>query len=335
MVALDDSRGHAETTRTMRALQLLSLAGIALTSLLAWMLAGRMLDPIRRIRTAADTISVADLSRRVPEGGPDELAALSLTVNAMLDRVETAYRIQRDFLDDVGHELRTPLTVVQANLDLLPQDPAERAEVTRIMQDELSRMTRIVEDLLTLARADRPDFLQTGPVEVSDLVLDVEAKIEVVADREWVVYPDAEGVAVLDRHRITQALVQFCANAVRFTGPGDRIEIGCAVREPGQPTVPDQLICPASPPDPEHERDVRRLLWWVRDSGPGVPEGQEELIFQRFHTASGQLRDGRGGTGLGLAIVSTIASSHGGRAFVFNLPAGGAAFCIVVPFVSP
>lgn len=335
VVAVDDSSAHEDAARVTDLLLLTSAGGLVLTALMAWILAGRMLEPVRRIREAADTISADDLSRRVPVDGPDEVAALAHTVNAMLERVEDAYRIQRDFLDDVGHELRTPLTVVQGNLDLLPEDPLERTETTRIVQDELSRMTRIVEDLLTLARVDRPDFLRPAPTELSDLVLDVEAKIEVVADRAWAVLPYAEGEAVLDQHRITQALMQFCSNAVRFTRPDDRIEIGCRIIGPGEPTVRDDEVDGPVLHTPDHEHDLRRILWWVRDCGAGIPAGEEESIFQRFHTARGQLRDGRGGTGLGLAIVSTIARAHDGRAFAYNAVGGGAAFCIVVPFVAP
>ena len=166
-------------------------------------------------------------------------------------------------------------------------------------------------------------------------MLDVEAKIDVIADRDWRVLPYAEGVARLDQHRITQALMQFCSNAVRFTGPGDTIEIGCRILEPGDPPVPDGFAAGPVAPSPKREDYRRRLLWWVRDSGPGIPPGEEESIFQRFHTARGQLRDGRGGTGLGLAIVSTIAKAHGGRAFAFNAEGGGAVFCIVVPLIAP
>ncbi|MDV7999701.1 HAMP domain-containing sensor histidine kinase [Rhodococcus sp. IEGM 1408] len=334
VVAINNQDTQGETDNVADFLLSTSAGGLALSALFAWLIAGRMIVPVRRIREAAETISAADLSRRVPVDGPDEIVSLAETVNAMLDRVEDAYRTQREFLDDAGHELRTPLTVVQGNLDLMPEDPEERAETTRIMQDELSRMTRIVEDLLTLARSDRPDFLRTSPTDVADLVLDVEAKIEVIADREWSVMPYAEGVALLDQHRITQALVQFCSNAVRFTRPGDPIEIGCRVIAPGDPTIAEGLAVGPLPAPPRNETYRRRLLWWVRDNGPGIPPGEEESVFERFHTARGQLRDGRGGTGLGLAIVATIAQAHGGRAFVYNAKGGGAAFCIVVPFVA-
>lgn len=333
VVAINDLDTRTESARVAELLVFTSIGGLVLSALMAWVIAGRMLVPVRQIREAADTISADDLSRRVPTDGPDEMVALADTVNAMLERVEDAYSTQREFLDDAGHELRTPLTVVQGNLDLLPEDPDERAETTRIMQDELSRMTRIVEDLLTLARADRPDFLRVTANDVTDLLLDIEAKIDVMADREWTVLPYGEGLAMLDEHRITQALLQFCSNAVRFTRPGDRIEVGCRVIEPGDPTVSPDAAADTPPSGPAGEDRVRRLLWWVRDRGAGIPQGEETSIFERFHTARGQLRDGRGGTGLGLAIVSTIARAHRGRAFAFNARGGGAAFCMVVPFV--
>ena len=333
VVAVNDRGSSSETWRVTESLLWASAGGMILSAFLAWWIAGRMIVPVRRIREAAETISAADLSRRVPVEGPDEIVSLADTVNEMLERVEDAYRTQREFLDDAGHELRTPLTVVQGNLDLMPEDPEGRAEAARVMQDELSRMTRIVEDLLTLARADRPDFLLTSPTEVSELILDIEAKVDVLADRDWSVHPYAEGVARLDPHRITQALMQFCSNAVRFTRDGDRIEIGCRIIEPGEPTLRESIVEGTPPTESAGERDRRRLLWWVRDRGAGIPPGEEESIFERFHTARGQLRDGRGGTGLGLAIVSTIARAHGGRAFAFNASGGGAAFCLVIPFV--
>src|SRR5690625_2769002 len=281
VVAINDRGAYDEIARVSDYLIYTSAGGMVVSALLAWWIAGRMIVPVRRIREAAETISAADLSRRVPAEGPAEIVSLADTVNAMLERVEDSYRTHREFLDDAGHELRTPLTVVQGNLDLMPEDPEERADSLRLIQDELSRMTRIVEDLLTLARADRPDFLRTAPTDITELVLDVEAKMEVVADRDWRVLPHAEGVALLDQHRITQALVQFCSNAVRFTGPGDRIEIGCRVVEPGEPTIPEGIAAGAAPEQPPRKAYRRRLLWWVRDRGSGIPPGEEESIDRK------------------------------------------------------
>lgn len=322
VIAVQTSETHRDIVRVMQQVVFAMAIGLVVTALVSWALAAWVLAPIRKVRTAANTISADDLHRRVPVQGADEFVALANTVNAMLDRVEMAYQTQRDFLDDAGHELRTPLTVVQGYLDMLPEDPGERTATVRLIQDELSRMTRIVEDLLVLARSRRPDFLRPTLVELEALVLDVEMKAEVTADRIWDVRPLASGLALLDGQRITQALLQFTANAVRFTQPGSRIEIGCRILNSDEP-VPHGLESPGMGP---------RIHWWVRDTGPGIPAGQEAVIFQRFATARGQLRDRRGGTGLGLAIVASIAAGHDGIAAAANAPGGGAYFAITVPW---
>ena len=135
VVAVNDLGTAAETRRVAESLFWASAGGMIISALLAWWIAGRMIVPVRRIREAAEKISAADLSRRVPADGPDEIVSLADTVNEMLERVEDAYRTQREFLDDAGHELRTPLTVVQGNLDLMPEDAEWRAATTRVMQD--------------------------------------------------------------------------------------------------------------------------------------------------------------------------------------------------------
>lgn len=325
LIAVSDRSQRDDIVDVIELVIVAMLLGLVVAAGLSWLLSGWVLQPVRKVRRAADRISADELSRRVPIGGADEFVALATTVNAMLDRVEAAYQTQREFLDDAGHELRTPLTVVQGYLDMLPEEPEERRETLHLIQDELSRMTRIVEDLLVLARSRRPDFLRRSAVELEDLALEIEMKAEVTADRIWDVRPEASGEAWLDRHRITQALLQFASNAVRYTDAGSRIEIGCRIIAAGEP-MPLGLESPG---------EGRRIHWWVRDHGRGIPAGQEELIFQRFATARGQLRDRRGGTGLGLAIVATIAAAHGGIAAAANAPGGGAYFCITVPFRTP
>ena len=321
VIAVNTDAATENVNQVMRLVVFAMAVGLLVTALLSWAMAAWVLAPVRKVRKAAEKISADDLHRRVPVQGADEFVALAQTVNAMLDRVELAYQTQREFLDDAGHELRTPLTVVQGYLDMLPEDPVERADTLRLIQDELSRMTRIVEDLLVLARSRRPDFLRPSLVELEALALDVELKAEVTADRVWDVRPEACGTAWLDGQRITQALLQFAANAVRFTSPGARIEIGCRILSADEP-VPLGLDSPGM---------GERIHWWVRDSGAGIPEGQESVIFQRFATARGQLRDRRGGTGLGLAIVASIAAGHDGIAGAANAPGGGAYFAITVP----
>ena len=133
---------------------------------LAWLIAGRVLAPVRELEETARSITESDLTHRLVVNGDDELARLAATFNAMLDRVEGAFRSQRQFIDDAGHELRTPITVIRGHLELLGDDPTERAEVRTIVIDELDRMSRMVNDLLLLARAERPDFLRLAEVDI-------------------------------------------------------------------------------------------------------------------------------------------------------------------------
>ena len=110
----------------------------------------------------ARSISETDLTRRIPVSGRDEIAELARTFNAMLDRLEAAFATQRAFVSDASHELRTPITIVRGHLELLGDDPQERRETIALVTDELDRMSRFVDDLLLLAKAERDDFLRVG-----------------------------------------------------------------------------------------------------------------------------------------------------------------------------
>jgi two-component system, OmpR family, sensor kinase len=205
------------------------------------------------VRQAAAEITEDDLTRRIPVSGNDDVAALARQFNSMLDRLERSFRLQRQFLDDASHELRTPITIVRGHLELMGDSPAERAEVVRLCTDELDRMARLVEDLLLLVKAERPDFLRPVAVSLPELTSDIDAKLRALGDRRWVLESIAEGEAVLDPQRITQALVQLASNAVKHTGSGDTIRFGSAV---------DGVVS-----------------FWVADSGPGVRD--ESLLFSR------------------------------------------------------
>ena len=158
--------------------------------------------------------------------GRDEIGALAETFNEMLDRIESAYTTQRQFVDDAGHELRTPITVVRGHLELLPDDPEERAKTLALVDSELVRMGRIVSDLLMLAKAEQPDFVVGRSVDVAALVLDIESKVQALGDRRWLLMEVAEGHAVLDPERVTQAILQLASNAVAHTEDGSTIRLG-------------------------------------------------------------------------------------------------------------
>uniref|UniRef100_UPI001E65AC12 sensor histidine kinase n=1 Tax=Microbacterium sp. UFMG61 TaxID=2745935 RepID=UPI001E65AC12 len=285
-----------------------ALIGLLLSSGVAWLVAGQILAPVREVYRVARDISEHDLTARVPVEGTDDIAAVAATFNGMLDRLETVHATQQRFVDDAGHELRTPITIVRGQLELLSEDPEERAATLRLVSGELDRMSRIVTDLLVLARAEQPDFVRVANCEVSTLTLDIEAKAQALGDRRWQLVEIAEGPTALDPQRVTQAVLQLAANAMQVTEAGDRIELGSRFDGSGAD---------------------RRLRVWVRDSGPGVAAADAERIFERF--ARGDSAGVRRGSGLGLAIVRAIADGHGGSAWVDSVLGEGATFGIDIP----
>ncbi|MCK2245182.1 MULTISPECIES: cell wall metabolism sensor histidine kinase WalK [unclassified Crossiella] len=301
-------RMRAGADQTIRLLLLVSVIGFLLAAGVSWVVAGRILAPIRTVRQAAAAITEHDLTRRIPVHGKDDIAALAEQFNAMLDRLDQAFRTQRQFLDDASHELRTPITIVSGHLELMGDDPRERAEVVRLCTDELDRMNRIVQDLLLLAKAERPDFLRPAPVSLPELTSDIDAKVRALAPRRWVLESMAEEEVVLDAHRVTQAVVQLAQNAVQHTAEGDEIRLGSAV----------------------HGENVS---FWVTDSGPGIAAADRAAIFDRFARGSSGRSD-RSGAGLGLAIVKAIAEAHHGVVRVLSEPGSGATFGVELPLVA-
>ncbi|MGH3931524.1 MAG: sensor histidine kinase [Pseudonocardiaceae bacterium] len=301
-----------EVRATLNTLMLVSMVGLVLAGVGAWLVSGRILAPVRLIRQAAAQISEQDLTRRIPVHGRDDVSALSEQFNAMLDRLQQAFSTQRQFADDASHELRTPITIIRGNLELMGDDPAERAAVVHLVTEELDRMSRIVEDLLLLATSQQPDFVRPKAVSVADLTSDVDAKVRALGDRHWVLESIGEGTAVVDSQRVTQAMVQLAQNAVQHTGHGAEIRLGSALRED----------------------DVGRatVSFWVTDTGPGVRPEDAQKIFERFSRGStGGARSHRTGAGLGLAIVRTIADAHRGSVRLISDPGHGATFGIELP----
>jgi signal transduction histidine kinase len=307
-VAIDLSGEIDEVNDALRIAAGVSVGVLLLASLLAWAVAGRVLAPLRVLRDTAHTIGESDLTRRIPVEGDDELADLARTFNEMLDRLEQAFASQKAFLSDAGHELRTPITIIRGHLDVMEDDPEERRETLQIVEDELDRMSRLVNDLLLLARASRPDFLEPQTIDLDDLTRELFAKASALAERDWRLASVASGRIVADRQRLTQALMNLSQNAVAHTGKGDAVELGSQL---AGPTV--------------------RL--WVRDTGPGITEHDQARIFERFVRLNG----GRHaeGAGLGLAITRAVAEAHGGRVELDSSAGVGARFTVVIPTEPP
>ena len=274
-------------------------------SVLAWVTAGSVLRPLRQLRDTSAGITDSDLSARIPVGGDDEIADLGRTFNSMLDRIEEAFATQRRFVDDAGHELRTPITVIRGNLELMGDDPAERQATIAVVTAELDRMARIVDDLLVLAKSETADFIEPHPMDLGSFTDDVIARARLISDRPWSVEGRVEAVIIADEQRLTQAMLNLVRNAAEHTPAGTPVEIGSALAD-----------------------GVAEL--WVRDHGPGVPEGERERLFERFARGAKGRRLSEG-AGLGLAIVAAIADGHGGEVSVEGAEGGGALFTIRIP----
>lgn len=280
---------------------------LLLGSGLAWLVAGRVLRPVRDTTDLARRITDTDLSERIPTRGRNEITELAVTFNRMLDRLEAALTTQRRFLADAGHELRTPITIIQGNLDTLAPAATEDAETLAIASEELTRMTRLVDELILLARSERPDFLHPEPTDLESLTRSLLAKARALDSRRWVLSSAAAGTAMLDPQRITQAVMQLAVNAVAHTPPGTTVEIGSTI-----------------------EGD--RVRFTVSDHGPGIPAGSSERVFDRFARLDPRRTEG---TGLGLSIVAAICAAHGGDVRLTGRSGGGASFCLSIPNPRP
>ena len=313
LLAHDYSSEIRSLNTHMATLAGIGLAVILVAGVIAWLLVGRMLVPVRRLRDTAQQISESQLSTRIEVSGRDEFAELTVTVNEMLDRLQNAMESQRQLLDDVGHELRTPVTIIRGHLELMDSsDPEDVEQSKEIALDELNRMSLLINDLVTLATANRADFLSSQPTEIGPLLDDILDKARALGPQKWRLGQRVEATVELDGARITQAMLQLCANAVKFSEPDTRIDLGASVQRT--------------------TREGSLLRFWVRDNGVGIENADLEKIFTRFGRAGQQSRTQ--GSGLGLNIVSAIAAAHGGVVWVQSVPGGGSTFYIDIPLTA-
>jgi signal transduction histidine kinase len=285
------------------------LVGLVLALVLAWLASGKILAPLRSLIATARSISELSLERRIPVKNTGEIGELAVTFNRMLDRLQAAFTVQKAFVSDAGHELRTPITIVRGHLELLGDDPQEKEETIALVTDELDRMSRMVDDLLLLAKSERPDFLQFETIDISSLTMELYAKATALAQRDWKLDAIASGNIVGDRQRITQAVMNLAENAAQYTSQTDTIAIGT-------------------------DRNRHQLRLWVRDTGMGIDPADQPRIFERFARGSKSHRRSEG-SGLGLSIVRAIAQSHGGWVELLSQPKQGSTFTLVLPVEPP
>jgi signal transduction histidine kinase len=296
---------HEALRSLMSTYAIVAAIALVLVTAGAWLVASRLLRPLRQLRETAQEISDTDLTRRIETSGNDDLTELAVTFNAMVDRLEASFTANRQFLDDAGHELRTPITIIRGHLELI--DAANPGDVTAtrdLVLDEIDRMTRMVEDLIVLSRADQPDFIRLTRTDAGALTEEILGKARALGDRDWKLDACTEGSVLVDPQRITQALLQLCKNAFAHTGAGDEIALGFRME-----------------PD--------RSYWWVRDTGSGIAIEESERIFERFQR--GKRMSGSDGSGLGLAIVSAIMRAHAGRVSLESAVGLGSMFTLTIP----
>ncbi|MGO1225768.1 MULTISPECIES: sensor histidine kinase [unclassified Brachybacterium] len=292
----------------------LTFAGLAVITLLVagwvgYVVTGRLLRPLEDLRAATEQITVDDLEYRVPvPEEQDEIGALAQNFNRMLGRIQAGFAEQRRFMSDVGHELRTPLTIVRGTLETTDVEDADDVRESRdIALEELDRMGRVVGDLSELAASARPDYVRLKSLDLAGFARSAFARIEHIAEREWILEHTVDVVADADEQRLAQAVVQLAANAVRYSDEGSRIRFGV-----------DRVLGPEGP----------EIHVTVQDEGIGISSEDQRRIFERFTRVDGS----RGsGSGLGLPIVLAIAEGHGGVVRLLSKPGQGSTFTIVFP----
>jgi two-component system OmpR family sensor kinase len=323
-ITLEIARSLADVHETQAHLRVVLAFGVIGALVLAgatgWGLATVALRPIDRLTQTAHEIGDAqDFSRRVSYQGPrDEVGRLAGTFNEMLGRLQASYariqralEAQRRFVADASHELRTPLTTIRGNVELLELDDetesSERREALHDIASEAERMSRLVTDLLALARADAGMHIQRGPIAVRPLVEQVcrqvgrtSGSVEIRLER----MPDATVSGSADHLR--QLLLILLDNACKFSPEGGVVRVS-------------------------GEEADGWLRLSVSDEGPGIPIEQQERIFDRFYRIDTS-RHGEG-AGLGLAIARWIATEHDGTLSVKSAPGRGSIFTLAVPLV--
>jgi two-component system, OmpR family, sensor kinase len=272
-----------------------------------WVVSGRALRPLKQLAVTTDEIGrTGDLSRRLPAARrQDVVGTLTTSFNAMLERLSGTLEAQRRFVADASHELRSPLTTIRSNAGFLlthrDVDEGDRTEALGDIAAEGERMGRLIDDLLTLARADAGQPLERRPVDLGRLAEDVVRRSRRTA-RSIRLQRGPGAVVEGDPDALTRLLWILVDNAVRH-GDGE-IEVRSA------------------------SQDGRAVLS-VADRGGGVPEADLDRIFERFYR-SDPARGGRG-AGLGLSIARWIAEAHGGSIRAANRPDGGATFTVELP----
>jgi signal transduction histidine kinase len=290
---------------------ILALAGAVFA---AYLIGVRVSRPLRRMASVAARVDAGDLHPRIHDLGAegDEVQVLADAFNHMLDRLTDAFAGQRAFVADASHELRTPLTVIRGQLEVLASQsdpsPDEVRRVERLAQAEIARITRLVDDLLLLAKTEQTQFLRMEWIDVAGFVRELWDGMSLLAQRRFELGAVPTGTLRADPDRLAQALRNLVGNAIDHTRAEDGLVRMRVERVAGE-----------------------RIRFIVEDDGPGIPSDERERVFHRFHRSDAASSRVGGGTGLGLAIVRAIADAHGGTVKAGESPEAGASIDLELP----
>ncbi|WP_028943434.1 heavy metal sensor histidine kinase [Pseudomonas vranovensis] len=304
----DNSLLQAYLRSTLWTLPLLLL----LIGFVAWKLVQRGLTPLRRFRRIAEQVSAQQLTLRLPETGlPQELSDLAGSMNVMLDRIDGGVQRLSQFSDDLAHELRTPISNLmgKAQVTLARERPVEQyKEVLETSIEELTRLNRIITDMLFLAQVSQPQAqVPLKPVSLADEVTRVSELFEFSAEQKHIVLrQQGWGTVMADRLMVQRALSNLLSNAIRHSPSGHAVDIGI-------------------------ERCGDAVCLWVENQGPRIAQEHLPHLFERFYRAGSGRSRLEGGTGLGLAIVKSIMQVHRGEVEVRSEVNGKTRFSLVFP----
>jgi two-component system OmpR family sensor kinase len=301
-----------------RAFILAGILALAVAVLASYVLGTRLSRPLRTLAAVAARVSAGDLHPRIHDVGRQgaEARILADAFNNMLDRLAEAFAGQRAFVADASHELRTPLTVIRGQIEVLASQESPSGEEVRrvesLVQAEIARVSRLVDDLLLLAKTEQTEFLRVQEIDLRRYVEELWDGTSLLARRRFELGVLPPGTLRADPDRLAQALRNLLGNAIDHT-----------YDELGVVRLRVELV----------GGSVLRFL--VEDDGPGIPPDQRERVFSRFYRTDAARDRASGGTGLGLAIVRAIADAHGGLARATSSPEGGARIELELPGFVP
>jgi heavy metal sensor kinase len=273
---------------------------------------------VKQVTQAAETIGISGLNQRLPLNGTgDELDRLSITFNDMFARLEKAIGEMKQFTASISHELRTPLTALRGEAEVMLLQPHSLEEYRRMLASQLEeydRLARLINRLLTLARADAGDIpMHPTPVDLSQLAQYLVEQLEVVASSKQVLLSIESNEPVhveADHDWLETVILNLLDNAIKYTPEGGRVIVRVG------------------------NRGIERMLE-IRDTGIGIPPNALPHIFERFYRADPSRAGGREGAGLGLSLVQWIIEQHHGRIEVISEPGKGSCFTVWLPAKNP